>query len=294
MCFYLDKQLSFHKALPLTCAGLLIFSFGILDDLIDIRAVFKLLVQLVASGIVVANGFGFRQIFGLILPVPAAVALTFVWIVGMINAYNLIDGLDGLCGTLSLTTLVTLGILLHGDFQEGAAVCFILAAAVLGFLVFNWPPAKIFMGDGGSQLLGFMIATIPLYSNNDSFEYNKFLIMLVATSFPLLDTIAAIWRRLRDRRPIMSPDRLHLHHKLLNLGFGKVQALYMILGIQLLICATICLTASLEREIATILLTVSALFMIGFFTVIHYTNRAVLRKLALENELRNSGKTPEL
>lgn len=293
VCFYVDKTLSFSNVAPLLAAGALIFLFGIVDDVVEMSAILKLIVQLVATAIVVLNGYRFRCIFGLILPESVGIALTFFWLLGMINAYNLIDGLDGLCGTLSLTALISLGIIQFGSFREGTAICFILSASILGFLLFNWPApnAKIFMGDGGSQFLGFMIATIPLYSSNDSFEYNKFLIMLVIVSFPMLDTIAAIWRRIRDHRPVMSPDRLHLHHKLLNLGFSKQNALIMILLIQLLICTTVILSGDMEKEKGSILLAVAYLFMIGFYCVIHYTNRAVLQKIRLENEARNNGST---
>lgn len=293
ICFYTDRTLSFSNVAPLLAAGALIFLFGIVDDVVEMSAFLKLIVQLVAAAIVVLNGYRFRCIFSVALPKPVGLVLTFFWLIGMINAYNLIDGLDGLCGMLSVTALISLGIIQFGSFREGTAVCFILSASILGFLLFNWPApnAKIFMGDGGSQFLGFMIATIPLYFSNDSLEYNKFLIMLVIVSFPMLDTIAAIWRRIRDRRPVMSPDRLHLHHKLLNLGFSKQNALVMILLIQLLICTTVILSGDMEKEKGTVLLAVAYIFMIGFYCIIHYTNRAVLQKLRLENEARNNGST---
>lgn len=285
-CFLIDKNLSTMNTIPILVAGFIIFLFGIIDDIFEMRAFLKLIVQLVATSIVVLNGFRFRQIFGWIMPAPIAMILTFGWVLGIINAYNLIDGLDGLCGMLSFTTLLTISFVLRNSYLEGTAVSLILAAAVLGFLVYNWPfpNAKIFMGDGGSQCLGFMIATIPLYTSHSEFEYNKFLMMLVIVSFPMMDTIAAIWRRLRDHHPIMSPDRSHLHHKLLNLGFSKKQALYMLFGIQLLICITIILSTFLEKEKAAILLGVAFGFMICFFAIIHYTNRAVLKKIESNSE----------
>lgn len=285
-CFLIDKNLSTMNTIPILVAGFIIFLFGIIDDIFEMRAFLKLIVQLVATSIVVLNGFRFRQIFGWTMPAPIAMILTFGWILGIINAYNLIDGLDGLCGMLSFTTLLTISFVLRNSYLEGTAVSLILAAAVLGFLVYNWPfpNAKIFMGDGGSQCLGFMIATIPLYTSHSEFEYNKFLMMLVIVSFPMMDTIAAIWRRLRDHHPIMSPDRSHLHHKLLNLGFSKKQALYMLFGIQLLICITIVLSTFLEKEKAAILLGVALGFMICFFAIIHYTNRAVLKKIESNSE----------
>lgn len=294
--FFLDKNLSFFNAFPLLAAGMLIFIFGILDDVVELRAIFKLLVQLVACGIVVAGGFRFRQIFGLIIPDTLSSLITFCWILGLINAYNLIDGLDGLCGILSATTLFTMGIIIHGSYKEGAAICMILVGSIIGFLVWNWPApnAKIFMGDNGSQFLGFMIATVPLYVSGEEFEFNKFLMMLVLVSFPMLDTIAAIWRRIREHRSIMSPDRCHLHHKLLNLGFDKHQALYMVLGIQDVICLMVWLSTLFDKEITFIILIIAYIFVIVFFVVIHFTNRAVLRKIASENEQRNSGEIPKL
>lgn len=294
--FLFDKSLSFRNAFPLLVAGMIIFIFGILDDIIEMRAIFKLFVQLIACGIVVMSGFRFRQIFGFMIPAALGSVVTFCWILGLVNAYNLIDGLDGLCGTLACTAFLTLGFILAGSFNEGAVVCFVLSGSIVGFLLWNWPApnAKIFMGDNGSQFLGFMVATVPLYTSNDNFEFNKFLMMLVIVSFPMLDTIAAIWRRLRDHRPIMSPDRFHLHHKLLNLGFDKNHALYMVLGIQILICATVWISTLFEKEKGVLLLVVAYLFMIGFFSVIHFTNRAVLRKIKKENEQRNSGEVPNL
>lgn len=294
--FLIDKNLSFYNSFPLLAAGMLIFIFGILDDVIELRAIFKLFVQLVACTMVVAGGFRFRQIFGLIIPDTLSSVITFCWILGLINAYNLIDGLDGLCGTLSATAFLTMGIILYGTYNDGAAICLILFGSIIGFLIWNWPSpnAKIFMGDNGSQFLGFMIATVPLYASREEFEFNKFLMMLVIVSFPMLDTIAAIWRRIRDHRSIMSPDRCHLHHKLLNIGFDKHQALYMVLGIQSVICIIVWLSTLFDKEKAFIILIVAYIFMIFFFVVIHFTNRAVLRKITKENEQRNSGEIPEL
>lgn len=296
ICFLVSKDLSMLKAWPLLLAGMIIFSFGILDDIVELRAILKLIVQLVASGIVVFVGkVYFKQIFGWILPSWLGMGITFCWIIGIINAYNLIDGLDGLCGSLAVTVFATIGFIMIGTSNEASAVCFILIGAIVGFLCFNWPlpNAKIFMGDGGSQFLGFMIATVPLYTNNENFEYNKLLMMIVLVSFPLFDTIAAIWRRLRDHRSIMSPDRLHLHHKLLNIGFTKAQALSVVIAIQLLICVTVILSTYFPNLKGTSILIVAVLFMVGFFSVMHYTNRAVLRKIANDNAARNSGITPD-
>lgn len=291
-----NRTMAFRNVLPLLTAGMLIFLFGVIDDIVEMRAIHKLFIQLIASAIVVCSGYHFRQIFGLLLPIWVARVFTFFWIVGIINAYNLIDGLDGLCGTLVVTALITFGVILYGKFSEGTAICFILVGSIVGFLVWNFPApnAKIFMGDNGSQFLGFLIATIPLYSITEDIEFNKLPMLLVIVAFPMMDTIAAIWRRLRDHRPIMSPDRFHLHHKLLNIGFNKRQVLLIIVLIQCEICLNVWISTCFGKSVAVVLLSVSYIFMVGFFTVIHYANRAVLRKIRLENEQRNSGETPSL
>ena len=277
-----SAQLSVTKSLPILIAAFVIFLFGFLDDIFTLSAILKLIVQLAAAALVTFNGYRFTQIFGWVLPAPISYILTFGWIVGVINAYNLIDGLDGLCGTLTFTAVVTLGVLYSLSSNLEAGLCFILGGAIFGFLCFNWPPAKLFMGDDGSQFLGFMVATIPLYSSSDIFEYNKFLIMLILTAFPVFDTSAAIWRRLRDKRPIMSPDRAHLHHKLLNIGYTKRQALRLIVFIQILLCTMVILSFFIGKLKGTAMLLEGFIFMVIFFSVIHYTNRAINRKKLAE------------
>ena len=175
-------------------------------------------------------------------------------------------------------------------------LCFILAAAVFGFLCFNWPPAKLFMGDAGSQFLGFMISVFPLFESNDVFEFNKFLIMIVITAFPVFDTIAAIWRRLRDKRPIMSPDRSHLHHKLLNMGYTKKSALYLLCFLQILLCTSVIISYFLGARRGMALLIESTAFVTLFFSFVHYTNRAIIikqKKEALEEQKASENEDSE-
>lgn len=272
----ITKEISIVNHWPILVAALIIFIFAIVDDIFNLPAIVKLIVQLIAVSTVTFNGYRFTQFFGLQIPTVISFILTFGWILGVINAYNLIDGLDGLCGSLSITAIITLGVLYTLSGNSEAALCFILAGAVFGFLCFNWPPAKLFMGDNGSQFLGFMISTIPLYTSSDVFEYNKFLIMIIITSFPVFDTIAAIWRRLRDKKPIMSGDRSHLHHKLLNLGYSKQHALYLIVFLQILLCSAVIVSFFLGTSKGAALLIETAAFVILFFSIIHYTNRKVM------------------
>ena len=280
----INKLDYFNKILPIMIAGTIVFTFALLDDLLTLPALAKLIVQLIAVSIVVFNGFRFKQIFSWMLPTPVSLILTFCWILGVINAYNLIDGLDGLCGSFSISTVITLGILYTLTKNPESILCFILAGSIFGFLCFNWPPAKLFMGDAGSQFLGFMISVFPLFSSDNVFEFNKFLIMIVITAFPVFDTIAAIWRRIRDKHPIMSPDRSHLHHKLLNMGYSKKSALYLLCFLQILLCGSVIISYFLGAKRGMALLIESTAFVTLFFSFVHYTNRAILIKQRKEAE----------
>ena len=137
-----------------------------------------------------------------------------------------------------------------------------------------------------------MISVFPLFDSSDVFEYNKLLIMLVITAFPVFDTIAAIWRRIRDKRPIMSPDRSHLHHKLLNMGYSKYTALYLLCFLQFLLCGSVIISYFLGTLRGMALLLESITFIILFFSFVHYTNRAVMLKKQKE-EAENTAATAD-
>ncbi len=254
-------------------AGFIIFLFGVIDDFLNMRAIFKLLVQIVAALIIVCSGFRFRNIWLWQLPVWFSYILTFGWIIGIINAYNLIDGVDALCGSLSALVILTLGIIYAQNAIHSAASCFILVGAICGFLLYNKPKAKIFMGDGGSQFLGFMIAALPLYQTTVHFENNKFLIMLNLVAIPMIDTIAAIWRRIREHRGIMSPDRYHLHHKLMNQGFNVKQILLILDSLQLVLCIASGVSMNVSKWPSFFILIISYCFILSFFTLMHFKNK---------------------
>ncbi len=281
---YFNDQEFFSLHLHLLIAGFIIFAFALIDDLVNLPAIVKLLGQLLASAIVVFNDVRFTQIFSFHLPTFLSYFITFFWIVALINAFNLIDGLDGLCGSLSFTTITTVGILFALSHNSVSVFCFILAASILGFLCFNWPPAKLFMGDNGSQFLGFIIAIMPIYNSVDYLEFNKVFMMIILTSIPSFDFIAAIWRRLRDKRPIMSADSSHLHHKLLNLGYTKQQALYLLLFLQIIICCSVILSSFFTTQKALALLIESMSLAIFFFSIVHFTNRKRVKQLQSESQ----------
>lgn len=276
--FLITDASLFIEYLPIISAGLIIFVFGFIDDIVTLRAIVKLLIQIVATCLVIFSGNRFTQIGPWQIPSVLSYIFTFCWIIGVVNAFNLIDGLDGLCGSLAFTTTLTLGIIYTLSGNNISVICFILAASILGFLCFNWPPAKLFMGDCGSQFLGFMLATLPLIPADSVIEFNKFLIIASVAAFPIFDTIAAIWRRIRDKRPIMSPDKSHLHHKLLNMGYTKKSSLYLVVFIQLLLCSLVVISYLLGTYKGMMVLLLTLFFVTLFFTFIHYTNQAILKR----------------
>ncbi|MDR0526008.1 MAG: undecaprenyl/decaprenyl-phosphate alpha-N-acetylglucosaminyl 1-phosphate transferase [Spirochaetaceae bacterium] len=270
---------SWAEYLPLSGAGLIVFLMGVVDDFYELSAKIKLLIQCIAGAIPILFKFSISRI-GPIEPGFLGPILTFIWIIGVINAFNLIDGVDALCGSLSLCILVTLGTALLIAGSEYWVLPFMLGAGILGFLLYNKPKAKIFMGDGGSQFLGFSIAVLPLcpFPAGSGIEYNMFALVIVIASMPILDTFAAIWRRSRERRSFFTPDKLHLHHKLINMGYTTKSILGFLLIIQAGMCGVSLLAAVWIKGNKGFAILCGAFgAMLVFFTIIHYTNHAFLR-----------------
>ena len=211
--------------LPVILAGgFLIHLLGLLDDIRPIRARWKFLLQiLIALGVFFAG----VQVTRFTLPFAGSVELgqflgmvfTVAWLVGITNAFNLIDGLDGLASGAALFALIALFVVASIYGQEGAAILtIVLAGATLGFLFFNFHPASIFLGDSGSLFLGFMLAGVGLLSSQKSPTAIAVAIPVVSLGLPVLDTTLAIVRRFLRGQPIFTPDRGHIHHRLLGLG----------------------------------------------------------------------------
>ena len=272
--FFSDFDFSF--AVPAFLAGLIIFVFGVIDDFLNLRAKLKFFIQIIAALVVVCSPLYFRSFLGVSLNPLVGRGLTFIWILFLVNAYNLIDGLDLLCGGLSFLTLLVAGICLTKLGQPVGNLLVLLCAAILGFLFFNKPKAKIFLGDGGSQSLGFCIAMIPVFPIKGGFEQVKLLYALLLVSIPVTDVIAAVIRRTREHRSFFSADRGHIHHKLINIGFSKLSAVVILLLIQFFIdIAAFAAIFMARTKDSIIMLCVSIVLVWSFFILLHYVNRAV-------------------
>ena len=216
---------------------------GVIDDIKPVPARYKLIGQLVASSIIPIYGgmilqdvsaFGLYLNFGFL-----AIPVTILFITAVINCINLIDGLDGLAGGLSSIYFLTIGIIaiLMGNTNNLELVLtFVMLGSTLGFLIHNFNPAKIFMGDSGSMFLGYIIAVISLLGFKNV-TLTSFLVPVLLLAIPILDTLFAIIRRMLKHKPISMPDKSHLHHQLLKLKFSQRKTVLIIYFVDLLFAA---------------------------------------------------------
>ncbi|MCE1247519.1 MAG: undecaprenyl/decaprenyl-phosphate alpha-N-acetylglucosaminyl 1-phosphate transferase [Firmicutes bacterium] len=221
--------------------GIIILIVGMIDDKIAMPAKVKLAFQILVAVILIKFGvvIQFLTIPGIgfvVLPVWAAWGVTIFWIVGLTNAINLMDGLDGLLAGAStiFALLFFIVALLKGQYVV-ALLMMALAGACLGFLKFNFNPARIFMGDTGSLFLGLMFSSLSIMGALKVTTTAAVIVPLLIMGLPVLDTSFAIVRRFLNGKPIFSPDKEHVHHQLLALGLSHKQAVLYIY----LICGTL-------------------------------------------------------
>jgi UDP-GlcNAc:undecaprenyl-phosphate GlcNAc-1-phosphate transferase len=249
------------------------FLSGFIDDFVSLRARYKLLIQIAAASIAVYSGllingltiFSFYRIeFGIL-----SYFITIVWILAFMNAVNLIDGMDGLStGTVLVANFFVIIIAAMTGNYMVLTLALILECSILGFYIFNIPPAKIFLGDGGAYFIGFVYAVLPLMGIKKSAALTVFLIPLVLMLIPLTDIVSVMYKRYKTGHKIFNADNNHLHHRLMNLGFttkGILAIVYSFTGI--LGCFAILLVAG--RPELTLFMLGFALSFVGllFFTL---------------------------
>ena len=221
----------------LLTGGTVLVLVGIIDDKTDMPAKIKLLGQIFAACIVVAAGvrveFMTNFILGGVFPLYIfSVPFTVLWIVAITNAVNLIDGLDGLAAGTSIIAAATMAISGYATGQtEMASMALILIGASLGFLKYNFHPAKIFMGDTGSMFLGYNLSVLAIMGFTKSFTVLSLVTPILVLAIPILDTLFSIIRRKMNNKPIFTPDKNHLHHCLLNYGFSHRNTVLIIYAV---------------------------------------------------------------
>ena len=216
---------------PLLLCNTLVFLLGFLDDLKPLGAKWKLLGQIGAAAIFYSFG---ESIDAITSPNGAvgiplgwwAPAATILWLVAIPNIINLIDGMDGLATGFGMFLCVTLAFVGHFTGRPDVVMMSaLMAGALAGFLMFNFPPARIFLGDGGAYLIGFFIASVSLSTSQKQSVVGALFVMVVALGVPILDTLFAIMRRAIRGVPLFRADAEHIHHRLILLGYSKGQAL---------------------------------------------------------------------
>jgi UDP-GlcNAc:undecaprenyl-phosphate GlcNAc-1-phosphate transferase len=235
---------------------------GLVDDFHNLKALLKFFVQILAAAIVTSGGFLIRSFtlpyLGTFSLGLMAYPVTILWIVGISNAINMIDGMDGLAGGISGFAALSMGIisLLQGAVLT-SVLCFALFGAILGFLVFNYPPAKIFMGDSGSLFLGFCLASFPLAGGISKISaFGTLLVPVTLLTIPILDLITSVIRRVRNKVPIIHPDKEHIHHRLLDTGLNQRQILGVLYGFSIYLSVVAITSVILPQEINVYLILV--------------------------------------
>ncbi|WP_019121111.1 glycosyltransferase family 4 protein [Brevibacillus massiliensis] len=291
LAIYIAFAVAFFAFVPQTremlgvfLGGTIVMLVGMIDDKLQLSPKWKLLGQLVATAVVVIP-FGLKV--GIVeLPFGGsidfskgwlallAIPITMIWIIGVTNAVNLIDGLDGLSAGVSGIATATMAVMaiIMADFNV-AIYCFVLLGAIVGFLFFNFHPARIFMGDTGSLFLGFNLAALSIMGFKQAL-FVSFIIPIVVLGVPLWDTFFAIVRRIINKKPISSPDKGHLHHCLLNMGLSHRATVITIYGMSIFFGATaILLTKVVPNTKAALWTSIITLAVLLF--IIHMATEVV-------------------
>ncbi len=230
--------INWKQIFGITIGCSVIFFLGFFDDIYELDAKLKFLVQIAAATFVALSGIridfffipfiGNNPVYTNIFSIPATV----IWIVGITNAVNLIDGLDGLAaGVSSIASLSLMVLSIYSGYLPGVILTATLAGACIGFLPYNFNPASIFMGDTGSTFLGFTLAITSILGLLKGYTIAAIFIAVLVLGLPIFDTAFAIIRRFLAGKPIMSPDRGHLHHRLVDRGYTHKQAVVTLYGI---------------------------------------------------------------
>lgn len=255
---YFDLIFSFasirEECLVLTLGSVGILLLGIVDDTKGMRARYKLLGQVTVATFLCLGGFGIDTVG---LPLLGAIELgpilgtlfTIFWVVGMINAFNLIDGIDGLASGIAfvgVAAMVALGLLQQNPFVTFAGAA--MAGCLLGFLCYNFPPARIFLGDTGSMFLGYMLAAMTLMGSQ---KYETAVILftpMLALSFPIFETLISIIRRYLRGVPVFMGDSHHTHHRLLSKGYSQPRVVLTLYGVAVLLAAAAILATVIPEK----------------------------------------------
>ncbi len=241
------EQLSLHRVELLTIS--VMFVVGLRDDLIELNAISKLIAQLVPAILLIfLTNLVFPSLYGFLgineIPYWLGALISLLTIIGLTNSYNLIDGLDGLAGSLAVLAAILLGAWFYVQGETYYAfIAFAFVGSLFGFLYYNWQPAKIFMGDTGALVIGFLLSVLSIrfIDLNASLPAGSLLkftsgvsVAVSISIIPIFDTLRIITVRLLKRKSPFSPDKNHTHHILLRLGFSHATATLLLVVVNIL------------------------------------------------------------
>jgi len=261
-----DPALPAGHLLAITLGGGLVLAAGVYDDRFGMNAWGKFAVQTVAAVLAIASGYNIDHLTEpfsrttFMLPVWLSWTVTVLWIVTITNAVNLVDGLDGLAAGVAAIIAATLA-LLAAQAGEYFGVCIGVAmvGALLGFLPFNFAPARIFLGDTGALFIGYVLSLLALEGYRQ-ITLLTFVVPVFALAVPILDTTLSVVRRLRNRSPIFNADRSHMHHRMLETEGSARSAVLQVYLLTAAFCLISLAFAKLEGYLALLFLLAVAFF----------------------------------
>ena len=265
---------------------------GVIDDIVSLPAWLKFIVQVFAALIAVYHGVVIEIVsnpnlfsnveflkFGVM-----AIPITVIWIVAITNSVNLIDGLDGLAvgvSTIASVTMLVISLVLYDG--NMAVIMAALTGACIGFMPYNLNPAKIFMGDTGALLLGFVLSTASIIGLYKFYAIISFAVPFLVLGLPLFDTVFAFCRRILSGQNPMKPDRGHFHHRLIDMGLSQKQAVAVLYAISAVLgLAAVIITTSGEIRAMLLVLAFCAAAVIAAAVISSYGRRPAEPKLPLE------------
>ena len=260
---WIELQTDIHFVVVLLVSAASFCGIGLYDDKYSLRASYKLVFQLIACLPFAICGHSIQRVEFLGAAMDFGfwgIPFTTLWLIACVNVVNLIDGMDGLASTICLIVAIVMApiAMINGNIGI-ATLSLIFAGSLAGFLVHNWPPAKIFLGDAGSLLIGFMAGALSIGGAFKTATGFTLIMPLVVLSVPFFDTFLAIVRRKLKGQQISRPDRCHIHHQLQDRGLSSSQTLLLLTGICVLMGMAAVISALLQTDVFALLGCISVL-----------------------------------
>ncbi len=270
----LSNKYNFNILNMLLLSLFLVFVIGLIDDFIGLNAFQKIPFEIIAATIVFFNGFSIKIVslpispYKVVLNNWVSYLITVIWIIGLTNALNLIDGIDGLAGSIAILSGFSFFFIdIINNKSDISIIILCMLGAIVGFLTYNLPPSKIYMGDSGSLTIGFFLAILSIKSSAKAAFGITFIVPIIILFIPIFDTLLAFSRRILKKKNPFSADKEHIHHKLMEKGYNEKQVLFILIGISFLFSVFGVLSMFISKNLRLIIF--SLLFFIGIILIFY-------------------------